>query len=222
MDGFFESHKLHNLVLSSILYTFPLAVLTPPPTYGQVNVNDIGFGLKLQKLIDKAYKYYDKLDSNNLLDVVLEIKSEIESHTGKKIDVSKEIDKIESELKKKGGKPPKDVFKKFKDLVKKKEKKNHHRVLCMEAYFFDQPNMSFEDYEFLYRSAKPDQGNENGNVQNEPPLKFVVAVSLVLGGAFVMFATPICPVLAWTGETMMGMGFGMLVDQGLDIYEKKY
>lgn len=50
-----------------------------------------------------------------MLDVVLEIKSEIESYTGKKIDVNKEIDKIEVELKKKGGKPPKGIFKKFKE-----------------------------------------------------------------------------------------------------------
>jgi hypothetical protein len=94
MDGFFKSNKLHNVVLSSILCTFPLAVITPPFAYGQINLNlnEVNFGIKLQKLIDKAYKYYDKLDSNNLLDVVLEIKSEVESYTGKKIDVNKEFD----------------------------------------------------------------------------------------------------------------------------------
>ncbi len=66
MVGFFKSNKLHNVVLSSILCTFPLAVITPPFAYGQINLNlnEVNFGIKLQKLIDKAYKYYDKLDSN--------------------------------------------------------------------------------------------------------------------------------------------------------------
>ncbi len=121
MYSFFKFISFKRLVLSSVLCSFPLAVVTPPPVYGQINLNlnDINFGVKVQKLIDKVWKYYNKSDANNILDVVLELKSEIESYTGKKIDVSKEIDKIETDLKKKGSKPPKDIFKKFKDVVKK-------------------------------------------------------------------------------------------------------
>jgi hypothetical protein len=92
--------------------------------------------------------------------------------------------------------------------------------MCMESYFIDQPAMSFQDYELLNLAAvnrKQDQGNE----QNELPLKFVLAVSLMLGGAFVMFATPVCPVLGYAGEMMITTGFGMMVDQGLDIYQKE-
>lgn len=155
MYCFFKFISFKRLVLSSVLCAFPLAVVTPPPVYGQtnVNLNDINFGVKVQKLIDKVWKYYNKSDADNILDVILELKSEIESYTGKKIDVSKEIDKIETDLKKKGSKPPKDIFKKFKDVVKKKEKKNHHRALCMEAYLLDQPNMDFQDYEYLHLAA---------------------------------------------------------------------
>ena len=91
--------------------------------------------------------------------------------------------------------------------------------MCMESYFIDQPAMSFEDYEFLHLAAAQ-RKHEHGNEQ-ELPLKFVVAVSLMLGGAFVMFATPVCPVLGYAGEMMMTTGFGMLVDQGLDIYQKE-
>jgi hypothetical protein len=220
---FFKFNGFKRLVLSSVLCAFPLAVVTPPPVYGQINVgfNDVNFGIKVQKLIDKAWKYYDKLDSNGLFDVILEIKSEVETYTGKKIDINKEIDKIESDLKKKGSKPPKGIFKKFKSLVHSKEKKKYHRAMCMESYFIDQPAMTFQDYEFMHLTAtqrKQDQGNE----QKELPLKFVVGVSLILGGAFVMFATPVCPVLGYAGEIMMSTGFGMMLDQGLDIYQKEY
>jgi hypothetical protein len=169
---FYKFNGFKHVVLSSILCSFPLAVVTPSPVYGQSNIgfNDINFGVKVQKLIDKAWKYYNKSDSNGLLDVILDIKSEVEAYTGKKIDISKEIDKIESTVKKKGSKPPKDIFKKFKSLVHNKEKKKHHRAMCMESYFIDQPAMSFQDYELLNLAAvnrKQDQGNE----QNELPLK---------------------------------------------------
>jgi hypothetical protein len=89
----------------------------------------------------------------------------------------------------------------------------------MESYFIDQPAMSFPDYEILHLAASnKDQEKE----QNELPLKFVIAVSLMLGGAFVMFATPICPILGYAGEMMITTGFGILVDQGLDIYQREY
>ena len=192
-----------------------------PPVYGQISMgfNDVCFGVKIQKLVDKAWKYSNKQDSDSLLDVILDIKSEVETYTGKQIDISKEIDKIENSAKKKGNKPPKDIFKKLKSLVQSKEKKKHHRAMCMESYFLDQPGMSFQDYELLHLTAgnrEKDQGKE----QNELPLKFVIAVSLMLGGAFVMFATPVCPALGYAGEMMITTGFGMLVDQSLDIYQK--
>ena len=44
----------------------------------------------------------------------------------------------------------------------------------------------------------------------------------MLGGAFVMFATPVCPPLGYAGEIMMTTGFGILIDQGLDVYQKEY
>jgi len=218
MDCFYKFNGFKRLVLFSILCTFSLAVLTPPPVYAQINFSDVGFGVKAQKLIDKVWRYYKKSDSDGLLSTILELKREVEVHTGKKINISKEIDKIESNLKKKGGNHSKDIFKKFKDLVKKKDKKNRHRAICMENYFLDQPNMSFEDYELLCRAAK----KPNQTTQDELPLKFVIGLTLLLGGAFVMFATPIFPPLAYAGEMMVGAGFGMLLDQGLDVYQKQW
>lgn len=87
MYSFFKFISFKRLVLSSLLCSFPLAVVTLPPVYGQINLNlnDINFGVRVQKLIDKVWKYYNKSDANNIFDVVLELKSEIESYTGKKL-----------------------------------------------------------------------------------------------------------------------------------------
>lgn len=104
MYRFFNFICFKRLVLSSILCAFPLAVITPPSIYGQINLNlnAIDFGVKMQKLIDRAWKYYNKKDSDSLLDVILDIRAEVEAYTGNKINIEKEIDKIETNLQKKG------------------------------------------------------------------------------------------------------------------------
>ena len=160
-----------------------MAILTPPPVYAQINrgFNDINFGPNIQKLIDKAWKYYNKQDGDSLIDVLLDIKGQIESYRGIKINLEKEIDKAEAELRKKGHKAPKEVFKKYKILLKKKEKKNHHRAVCMQAYFIDAPNMSLDEYENLHLAAVV---KKHDNKEDEPkkslPFKFILGVSLVL------------------------------------------
>lgn len=225
MVSFLRFNQLNNVVLSSVLLAFPLAVLTPHPAYSQINIgfNDVNFGITMQKLIDKAWKYYNKEDGDSLVEILLDIKKEIEAYRGITINIEKEIDKVEAELKKKGHKAPKDVFKKYKNLLKKKDKKKQTRALCMEAYFLDAPDMSFDDYEILHLAAARKHDNVKEEELKEPlPFKFVLGVSLILCGAFVMFATPVCPILGPAGEMMMGTGFGMLVDQGVDIYQKEY
>jgi len=39
-----------------------------------------------------------------------------------------------------------------------------------------------------------------------------VAISLILSGAFVMFATPVCPPLGYAGEAMITTGYAMMPD----------
>jgi hypothetical protein len=222
MVSIFSLNRLNNVVLSGILLTFPLAVLVPPPAYSQVGFNDVAFGVNVQKLIDKAWKYYNKEDGDSLVDVLLDIKKEVETYRGITINLEKEIDKAEVELRKKGHKAPKEVFKKYKSMLKKKEKKKHTRALCMETYFLEAPNMSFDDYESLHMAARKQDNKEEEGPKEPLPFKFVLGVSLLLCGGFVMFATPVCPILGAAGEYMMATGFGMLVDQGIDIYQKEY
>ena len=107
-------------------------------------------------------------------------------------------------------------------MLKKKEKKNHHRAVCIHAYFLDAPNISFDEYENLHLAAAVKKQDNREDEPKEPlPFKFVLGVSLLLRGGFVMFATPVCPILGAAGEYMMATGFGFLVDQGIDIYQKE-
>lgn len=54
MGRIFNSVYLNNVLLSCILITFSLATLTPPIAYADVNPNDVNFGIKIQKLIDRV------------------------------------------------------------------------------------------------------------------------------------------------------------------------
>ncbi len=82
--------------------------------------------------------------------------------------------------------------------------------------------MGFDEYEALHLAATRKQDNKEEEFKEPLPFKFVLGVSLILCGALVMFATPVCPILGPAGEMMMGTGFGMLIDQGVDIYQKEY
>ncbi|CDR35248.1 hypothetical protein [Criblamydia sequanensis] len=116
------------LVLFNIFCAFSLVVLTPQPAYGLINFdsNDIVFGLRIQKLVNRVWKYYEKSDGDSLLDTIIDLKEEIEFYTGKQINISKEIDKIETDLKR-NRIFPQETFQKFKNLIKKRENKTLQR-----------------------------------------------------------------------------------------------
>jgi len=197
---------------------FSVGGFNASPVYA-ANLNDVYFGVKIQKLTDKAWKYKDRLDSNSLLDTVLEIKSEVEAHTGHKFNLDKELDRIESESKKKGSKVSKTDFSRVKKLIKSKQKKQHGRAIYIASYLDEAPSISFDEYEGLCLAVAHSQSQEQA--QDEIPIKLVIAITLLLGGGFLMFAATICPLAVYPGETMMSIGFGMLLDQGIDKYQGK-
>lgn len=216
MVNIFNSSKINSLLLSSILVIFSLAVLTPPPCHAQwfdnITPNDIAFGIRIEKLIEKVWKYKDKGDSDKLLDTMVEIKQVVEGHTGKKIDLDKQIDQVEVELKNKGAKVPKKDLKALRKRIKSKEKKANHRALCMASYIEDpSPSYSFEEYETLYRAAhgNPDRQDEEQQAA-ELPLRLTIGVTVALCGLFLCFVPiPICK--AW-GADLMKAGVTLAVE----------
>lgn len=212
MGCFFKLRGFQHLVLFSLLCTFPLAVLTPLPVYGYMNVDfnrQAEFELKIQESINRAWKCYDNSDSDGFMDVIWEIKSEVEDYTGNKIDLIKEINRIEIELENLDVKLDKDTFVKFKRLIQRKNTEKQQRDFYGE-HFFIQGSRLVVPHKHYHEE------------QEEISLKVAVGISLVLCGGFVMFATPVCPVFGLAGETITSIGLGLLVDQGLEIYQKKY
>lgn len=70
-------------------------------------------------------------------------------------------------------------------------------------------------FQTLHLSAFRKQDHKEEGLKEPLPFKFMLRVSLMLGAGFVMFATPICPILGPTGESLMLIGFA-------EIYQKEY
>lgn len=90
MANIFNSPKLNNIVLCGILATFSMAILTPRPCYSSnVSINNVAFGVRIEKLVEKVIRYKDKGDSNKLLDTMMDIKNEVQGYTGVAIKLNK-------------------------------------------------------------------------------------------------------------------------------------
>jgi hypothetical protein len=76
MGNFWKSSKLTTLILSCTVSVFTFCTIipvhaAPPPG---VNLNDVNFAVRIEKLIGKVNKYREKKDSEKLIDVMLDIK----------------------------------------------------------------------------------------------------------------------------------------------------
>jgi hypothetical protein len=58
----------------------------------KINLNEIAFIARLEKLYERVKRYKDKFESGKLMEVMFEIKTEVEGYRGKKIDLDAYID----------------------------------------------------------------------------------------------------------------------------------
>ncbi|WP_213105181.1 hypothetical protein [Candidatus Protochlamydia amoebophila] len=79
-----------------------------PPQIHAVGVNlDLGainFGIKVEKIFEKIKRCIDKGETNKIVSYMFDIKHEVEQYTGKKIDISQQIDQVQREVKTRGQK----------------------------------------------------------------------------------------------------------------------
>lgn len=199
MSNLLKFAKLNCLIISSTLCIFTLSTIPvcqvhAIPALEGINLNDIAFAIRIEKLIGKVNKYAEKLDSYKLIDILLDIKHEVEGYTGKKIDLKKELDRVEKEVNKMGGKFKKGEIKSIHNMIKNKEKKYNHKALyiadCMEFYL----EYSAEDEQILFHAK---HGYENEEEEMEIPLRITVGVIKALCGEFfIVIPMQLCQVWA--------------------------
>ncbi len=215
MASLFNASNVNRILLCGVLTTFTMAVVTPPPAYAQIGFNDIAFWSRMEKLIEKMWKYKDKQDGDKILDTMLDMKLEVENYTGQIIDLDKEFSKAKSEIKKQPVKISDKEFEKVRKAIKKKEKKAQNRALCIAAYLEDVPNLSFQEYEFIYNEARGHHEKEDEEKElKDLPWRLAVGVSMILGGGFLVIAGNVLkfPACVQTGKELAMGGVFFVVE----------
>lgn len=179
-------------------------------------LNDIAFCFKIEKLIEKINKYKDKRDANKLLETMIELKVEVESYTGKKINLEKHLDQIEQDIKNDGGKLKKDEFKKIRKIIKDKEKRSDHKAMYMAdcmAYGIEY-NTEVENLNFILKHGH----DKDENKEVDLPIRVTIGVTVALCGLFLMFVpVPICQAY---GPNIMRAGVALAVEGTLNRIEQ--
>ena len=69
-----------------------------------LNLNDINFSIKIEKIYEKVKKAIDHHNTNKIVGYMFDFKKEVEQYTGKHIDINKAIDQAEKDARAKGQK----------------------------------------------------------------------------------------------------------------------
>lgn len=225
MANFFKPLTANNLVAAFTAFTFTTAVIVPPQVHAQqfnMSLNDINFGIKIEKIYEKVKKAIDRGETNKIVGYMFDFKTEVEQYTGKKIDVNKAIDQAEKEAKAKGQKLDSKHLKAIKKEFGKQDKKQKHRAVwfakCAELdvpYTAIEADMAFEmDYMVMAKSAK---GHDKEVQVEDVPVKVMVGVTVSLCGLFLWFVPlPGCQV---AGTWLLNTGIGILGSEALDRYD---
>jgi hypothetical protein len=218
MGNIFHFTKFNRVFLCGTLIAFSL-VNIPTPCYSQnnVGVNDVAFAYRIEKLLEKVKRSADKNDSNKLIDLMLDVKREVEVYSGTSIDLDKQLDAVEAEIRKKGTKIPKAEFKELKKILKKKEKKVHLRALYLEKCLLN-PEIpySLEEELLFYEKHGHDDKEE---IELILPIQLTVGVTVALVGLFIIVTPVIPPPIKVWGKDMVVYGVGIAAEACYSAYD---
>jgi len=217
MDNFCFTHATRKLLLCTTTLAVSLApiahVHAEQPIHA-INLNDVNTALKFEKLIEKANKYFKANDSKKLLEVMLDIKHETEACTGQKIDINKSLEKVENEIKAKGGKISKSEMKALKKIIKDSEKKHNHKAFYMTAAFESGCDYNIEsmniEWDYLCKLAGKSKEKEEEEIIL--PVRVTVGVTMALCGVFITIL-PFPPCKTW-GPQLVVAGVGLAIEGG--------
>lgn len=227
MGYLWKSPKLNTIVLSCTIGVFTLGAVIPiqalPQNPNGINFNEIGFALRIEKLIEKLNKYRDREDQKGLMEVMFDIKMEVEGHTGQKIDLQKSLDKIERDVKAKGGKVDKRIMKKLRQDFNNQEKRLGHKANYMANCLEYNLPYNAEEEHFLFQNeilmAKNGHGKEEDGQEICIPLRVTIGVTVTLCGIFLLVVPiPICKQYA---PYVIETGMAFLVDEGITQWDGK-
>lgn len=106
MVNIFQSARCLTLAAYLTTAAFTNVAIIPHPLMAAVNsgfnLNDINFGIKIEKIYEKVKRAIDKRETNKIVGYMFDFKNEVEHYTGKKIDINHQIDIAQKEARSKG------------------------------------------------------------------------------------------------------------------------
>lgn len=223
MANIFQSTRSFTLVTYLTTVAFTTITICPPSLIAanrELNLNEINFGIKIEKIYEKVKRAIDKGETNKIVSYMFDFKSEVEQFTGAKIDINKQIDQAQKEARSKGQKIDDKYIKQIKKEFTKEDKKYKHRAVwfakCAEL---DIPYTSLEadtTFEMDYTIAKADYDKHEQH--EDVPVKIMVGVTISLCGLFLCFVpVPICQT---AGVWLINTGIGVLGSDALDRWDE--
>ncbi len=217
MANIFNSPGISRIFLCSALTAFTMTTVSVPlqATQRTVNINDIGFAVRIEKLIEKVKCYQKKSDSSKLIDTMFDIKTEVEGYTGQRINLDNQLDQVEHDIKRSGGKLKNDDMKQVRKLIKKKEKRSNHKAMYIAACLEYNLPYNAEEEHCLYMARRVNDKEEDDIYI---PLRVTIGITVALCGLFLTFVPiPICKL--W-GPDLMRAGVVLAVEGTINRVEE--
>jgi hypothetical protein len=216
------------LTLATYLTTasFTTVTIAQPPlmaAHANLSLNEINFGIKIEKIYEKIKRAIDKGDTNKIVGYMFNLKQEVEQYTGKPIDINKQIDQAQKEARSKSQKIDDKYVKALKKEFGKHDKKHKHRIAwfaqCAELdipYSTIEADATFEMNYLMAKAGHKDKDKEEVQVE-DVPIKIVVGVTISLCGLFLWFVP--LPGCQTAGVWLINTGIGVLGSDALDRWD---
>lgn len=228
----FSFCSINRAVLCCTLGAFTISALMPfqifasSVNYSNVNINNINFGIRIDKLIEKAKKSFHAKDSKKLTEVMFDIKNEIEGYTGKKINLEHQLNQIEKEANLRGKNVDKVHMKEIRRRLKKQEKRHNRKAeymaTCLEyelPFNYEEESHQYDLFSSSDGISSKDSLSKKEDKDVDLPIRVTVGVTMSLVGLF-MFAVPI-PICRVWAPYVLDTGLAFLLDQGFTEYENQ-
>ncbi len=222
----FNAPKLNKLLLYCTCAVFSITSAIPmaySQEYSFNIIDDSATVIRLEKTIKKLWKQEKKGNVNEMIDLMIEVKTEVELSTKKKISLESNLNQIQKDIEKNGGKIHKKQFENFKKKVKKKEKRANFHAQYVEMVLAN-PLMQFDDNEelMLYQASskedKDDKEEDQKDTEVNLPARVAFGVTLALCGVF-LYILPSPSTKTW-GQKLIETGILIAVEGGISKTEK--
>lgn len=205
MVHIFNNVQFNHVCLYCVLITFPMAQIASPLHARQIEsiesitqLDDDAF-LIVDKIIDNLSRLEKKGKIKEMIDFMLDVKEEAESHLGYTICLKEQLKEVQKLAKEKGKEISKKQIDKFKEILKKREKKRNKIVFGIG-----------------FRSKKNQEIEEEYDEKEciELPVTMAFGITVTLCGLFVVFLPH--PSATSAGIWIMNFGIGFIVNSGLE------